>query len=124
MYILGLMFAPFAAISPDADNVNKTYLSTIEAGMKSDKYPSGLRKQFEIQIERIQKKLPSIEYCIFPGVSTPGRMQLLLHLPENVADIFLQSHARAGKEIRDSYASHESSFLSWVGCECMRFMSK
>ncbi|KLO15577.1 alcohol oxidase [Schizopora paradoxa] len=72
MYILGLMFAPFDAVSPDADELNKTHLSAIEAGLKSGKYPPGLQKQYEIQFERLQKKLPSIELCIFPGMSTPG----------------------------------------------------
>lgn len=73
MYILGLMFAPFGAVSPDADELNKAHLSAIEAGLKAGKYPPGLQKQYEIQLERLQKQLPSIELCTFPGMSTPGR---------------------------------------------------
>ena len=78
MYILGLMFAPLESVATDAAYVNKAHLSKIEAGLKSGKYPTGLQKQYEIQLERIQKQLPSCEILVYPGMSAPGRNKIFL----------------------------------------------
>jgi len=72
MYILGLMFAPLESLTSDAANINDTYLTAIEAGIKNGKYPAGLQKQYAIQLERIKKQQPSCEILVFPGMSAPG----------------------------------------------------
>lgn len=81
MYILGLMFAPLESLTSDAANINDTYLTAIEAGIKNGKYPAGLQKQYAIQLERIKKQQPSCEILVFPGMSAPGRMFMLLSCP-------------------------------------------
>ncbi|OCH93201.1 alcohol oxidase [Obba rivulosa] len=69
---VGLVFLPLDTVCADADKIRQTLAHTIQAGLANNAYPSGLRKQYELQLRHLKEKVPSLEIAIGPGpVSRP-----------------------------------------------------
>lgn len=68
---VNLTFVPLQSICSDADEMQSTLLSTILAGATEDKYPPGLRKQYELQLKHLKDKLPSMEIMLAPTPIVP-----------------------------------------------------
>jgi len=63
-----LTFLPLSAISPDAQAVQEKYLAPIRARIDRGDCPSGLRKQYELQLENIKAQTPSHEIALVQSI--------------------------------------------------------
>lgn len=72
-------FVPLKTISPDAVAVQGALYKSIEAGISANKYPKGLKKQYEIQLEHIKNAEPSCELIGFPGLLSFPSTWLMSH---------------------------------------------
>ncbi|KAH9915856.1 alcohol oxidase [Fomitopsis serialis] len=68
---VNLTFVPLQSICPDADEMQSTLSSTILAGVTENKYPPGLRKQYELQLKHLKNQLPSMEIMLLPTPIVP-----------------------------------------------------
>ncbi|EMD36407.1 hypothetical protein CERSUDRAFT_84557 [Gelatoporia subvermispora B] len=81
---VGMIFVPLDTICVDAEKIRQTLTNTIQAGLANNSYPSGLRKQYELQLRHLKEKVPSLEIVIGPGpisrptVLDPNRKHLSL----------------------------------------------
>ncbi|OSX61403.1 hypothetical protein POSPLADRAFT_1094491, partial [Postia placenta MAD-698-R-SB12] len=66
-----LVFLPLAAISRDAERLQRTVSETILSNIRDGKYPSGLQKQYEIQLRHLEQNVPSLEVMCSPGPIVP-----------------------------------------------------
>ena len=56
-----LTWVPLTALSPDAQDVQEKYLAPIQARIDAADCPPGLRKQYKLQLEHINARIPSHE---------------------------------------------------------------
>lgn len=72
-----LAFLPLAAISKDAERLQRTVSDTILSNIRDGKYPSGLQKQYEIQLKHLEQNVPSLEVMCSPGpIVPPSRLDV------------------------------------------------
>lgn len=67
MATISCTFAPLSAMSPDASAIQAALISDIEAGISKNRYSTGLKKQYENQLQHIRSGAPSCEVLGFPG---------------------------------------------------------
>ncbi|KZT32740.1 alcohol oxidase [Sistotremastrum suecicum HHB10207 ss-3] len=63
--ISGFTFQPLTTYTPRAQDLYDELSTKITENM--DKYPPGLREQYDIQLERLEKGAPAFELISFPG---------------------------------------------------------
>ncbi|KZT63567.1 GMC oxidoreductase [Daedalea quercina L-15889] len=61
-----MTFLPLNSICVDAVKLQQTLSETIRAGIARGAYPSGLRKQYELQLKHIRDRVPSLEVMLVP----------------------------------------------------------
>lgn len=66
-----LAFVPLQSISPDADKLQRSIFDVTKAGIDNKEYPSGLCKQYEIQLRHLQEQVPSLEIMLAPTPIAP-----------------------------------------------------
>ncbi|KAI0306215.1 alcohol oxidase [Multifurca ochricompacta] len=59
-----MAFMPLSAITPDAQGLQKKYLASIQARIAAGDYPSGLKKQYQLQLDHIKAEIPSHELIV------------------------------------------------------------
>ena len=64
-----MTFTPLSAVTPEARELQDRYLASIKARIDSGSYPSGLRKQYELQLDHIKAQIPSCEFILVPAFS-------------------------------------------------------
>lgn len=64
-------FFSFDTICSDAPKMHKVLSETIRAGIEAGKYPSGLAKQYELQLKHLEDKVPTLELMLGPGAIVP-----------------------------------------------------
>ncbi|OBZ73527.1 Oxygen-dependent choline dehydrogenase [Grifola frondosa] len=69
---IGLTFVPLDTICADSRTVQRTLTETIRAGIAAGTFPAGLRKQYELQLEHLAQKVPSLEIVLGPGLIAPS----------------------------------------------------
>jgi hypothetical protein len=62
-----MSFAPLSTFTSEAQALQDKYLASIRARIDSGSYPSGLRKQYEVQLEHVEAQLPSCELILVPA---------------------------------------------------------
>lgn len=78
MNTVGIAFLPLDAISVEAAKFQKELKEKILADIKEDKYSDGLRKQYELQLQHLEDKVPSLEIMLGPGTTPYPRQFLFL----------------------------------------------
>ncbi|TFY67786.1 hypothetical protein EVJ58_g1395 [Rhodofomes roseus] len=68
---LSLTFVPLQSICPDAEEIQSTLLKHIMTGIQENKYPQGLRKQYELQLKHLKEKVPNMEIMLVPSPIVP-----------------------------------------------------
>ncbi|KAI0724911.1 alcohol oxidase [Fomitopsis betulina] len=68
---VSLTFVPLQSICSHTAKLHKIVTDTILAGIKNDTYPSGLRKQYELQLKHIDEQVPSFEIMLAPAPIAP-----------------------------------------------------
>ncbi|KAI0306213.1 hypothetical protein B0F90DRAFT_1808660 [Multifurca ochricompacta] len=64
-----MAFMPLSAITPDAQGLQKKYLASIQARIAAGDYPSGLKKQYQLQLDHIKAEIPSHEFVVMQRCS-------------------------------------------------------
>ncbi|KAL6307966.1 alcohol oxidase [Sparassis latifolia] len=70
---VSLTFVPIDAVCPDTATVQETHLQKIRSGIEADVYPEGLKKQYQVQLDLLERKVPDLEIILGPGS--------LVHMP-------------------------------------------
>jgi hypothetical protein len=79
-----MTFLPLSAISPDAQAVQEKYLAQIQARIDGGDCPPGLRKQYEVQLERIKAQAPSHEMILYQALCMPlGERDVFINPPRS-----------------------------------------
>ncbi|GBE82660.1 Dehydrogenase citC [Sparassis crispa] len=64
---VSLTFVPIDAVCPDTATVQETHLQKIRSGIEADVYPEGLKKQYQVQLDLLERKVPDLEIILGPG---------------------------------------------------------
>ncbi|EIM88744.1 alcohol oxidase [Stereum hirsutum FP-91666 SS1] len=67
-----MTFVPLAAISPDAETIQKQLKDSMQNDFQSGKLSAALKKQYEVQLQHIQHKEPSCELICAQGFFSCG----------------------------------------------------
>ncbi|KZT00516.1 GMC oxidoreductase [Laetiporus sulphureus 93-53] len=62
-----LTFLPLSAISSEGAKIQDKLAETIVKNIEAKAYPSGLQKQYELQLKHLKQKVPSLEVMLAPG---------------------------------------------------------
>ena len=75
MSLVQAAFFPVSSLSPEAEEKQRAYMSTIENKLKEGSLPVGLGKQYELLLSHMKEKWPSAEIITFPGfLSAPSML--------------------------------------------------
>ncbi|KAJ7449285.1 alcohol oxidase [Mycena latifolia] len=69
MSTISMAFVPLASVSPAWDSIQSSLAESIEQ-ISSGRVPSGLQKQYQIQLDQIKDREPSCEFVLVPNFRT------------------------------------------------------
>jgi hypothetical protein len=65
---MGISFVPLDLLSPRAATIREQMTERVRAN--ADKYPPGLKEQYDIQIERLERGAPACELMASSGCNS------------------------------------------------------
>ena len=66
-----MTFLPLDTLTSEAKTLHRAQIDKIREGIKDGIYPRGLQKQYELLLNHLDAKVPSLELMLGPGALVP-----------------------------------------------------